>query len=78
MLFNADHAQTIPFVMPKLASGNYWYRLFDTADEGDDDKPIKKNKYQLTPVSLVVFHSPIPDDIEERDPPTERLAPFTP
>ena len=31
LMFNADHANTIPFVFPKPENGNPWELVFDTA-----------------------------------------------
>ncbi len=64
MMFNADHASTISFSLPPVESGEYWHRLFDTAveledAELEDGEEIKASSYQLQPVSVALFHSPV-------------------
>ncbi len=59
MMFNADHASTISFSLPPVESGEYWYRLLDTAAELEDGEQIKASTYQLQPVSVALFHSPV-------------------
>ena len=63
LLFNADHANTIPFVLPPpgIAEASPWALVFDTAKElnGDNDPPPGET-YPLQPCSLVVLQSTIP------------------
>jgi len=70
ILFNADHEVEIPFVLPKLATGSYWMRLFDTAlDEEDSEEgtQITGAKYALQPCSMAVFRSPVPEEATETE-----------
>ena len=59
MLFNADHAQTIPFILPFLETGDPWELLFDTADIGDGNTATLSDSYSLKPCSVAVFRSPV-------------------
>jgi glycogen operon protein len=69
ILFNADHEQTIPFVLPTLKDSGPWERLFDTAvgnaDIGDDagnaNQRAVANPYELQPISMAVFQSELPE-----------------
>lgn len=74
MLYNADHAQEIPFAFPKLENGSQWERLFDTALGGEVDavSPEKAGggvasvgTYKLQPCSMAVFRAPSPDSAEQ-------------
>jgi len=68
ILFNADHEIEIPFVLPTLATGSYWMRLFDTAIEEEDPEDgtqIKGARYSLQPCSMAVFRSPVPEEAAE-------------
>jgi glycogen operon protein len=66
LLFNADHAQEIPFALPQFAEQRTWERLFDTslvatdvadvAEEGEDFS--EAGEYQLAPCSMAVFRAP--------------------
>ncbi len=57
MLFNADHATTIKFHLPKQASGQPWQRVFDTAQPEENGTDILQSKYTLGPCSVVVLRS---------------------
>jgi glycogen operon protein len=57
LLFNADHANTIPFVLPPAGDGEPWELVFDTA-EGTSDSGVKvSDTYPLQPCSAVVLAS---------------------
>jgi glycogen operon protein len=68
LLFNADHAQEIPFALPTLSDDAEWDRLFDTslpqtdvadvAEEGEVISPA--GAYKLAPCSMAVFRAPAP------------------
>ncbi|MEX0937825.1 MAG: glycogen debranching protein GlgX [Pirellulales bacterium] len=74
MLFNADHANVIPFTLPPVDSGEQWRRLFDTAKMSEDGERIASSSYPLEPVSLALFCSPVADDIAEAAKSEERTA----
>jgi hypothetical protein len=61
-LFNADHAQTIPFVLPPPENGDPWELLLDTAKgQGECPCPTPTSEpYPLEPNSMAVFRSKIP------------------
>ncbi len=60
LMFNADHANTIPFVLPPPGDGEPWELVFDTAFENNDDAPPLADPYPLQPCSLVVLRARIP------------------
>jgi glycogen operon protein len=72
ILFNADHATDIPFVLPKVKDAEPWERLLDTALESMDiDKPAQKGAdmpkeqpYVVTSCSMAIFRAVIPKDPE--------------
>lgn len=52
ILFNADHANEIPFALPELAGENDWECLFDTAIEKQKNpKPQRKQKVDAKSIS---------------------------
>jgi glycogen operon protein len=58
MLFNADHANTIPFVLPVPdEQGEPWELIFDTAQEDIDGEVSLGQSYPLQPCSVVVLRS---------------------
>jgi len=59
LLFNADHANTIPFVLPP-ADTEPWELVFDTAIENGEESPPLGETYSLQPCSVVVLKSHIP------------------
>jgi glycogen operon protein len=65
MLFNADHANKIPFTLPKPADGEPWELLFDTARPNPESPPEIKETYELEPVSAVMLRSKLPEPAEE-------------
>ncbi len=69
MLFNADHAKTIPFEFPPLESGAAWERLFDTALPGKRAGEVTASEYNLQPCSVAVFRSPVDQTDTETRPP---------
>ena len=62
LLFNADHANTIPFTFPKPENGDPWELVFDTArPECAGDVPAPSGtSYDLPPCSMAVFRSKVP------------------
>ena len=60
ILFNADHANTIPFVLPVPKDSEPWELVFDTADETSDSGVKVSTTYPLQPCSMAVFKSRIP------------------
>jgi glycogen operon protein len=60
MLFNADHALTIPFTLPESPGDAPWRLLLDTArdveswEEPGEETPAQ-TPYQLQPCSMAVF-----------------------
>ena len=62
-LINADHANTIPFVLSRARRTAIPGRLvFDTArpELNEEDKTHLDEKYDLEPCSIAVFRSPLP------------------
>jgi isoamylase len=66
VLFNADHANTIPFVLPPVREDEEpWEMLIDTA-EVSLDAPCKTEKsHALKPCSMAVFRAPLKQTEEE-------------
>ncbi len=60
LMFNADHASSIPFAFPKPENGDPWELVFDTArpDSGNSSTPPGAC-YQLEPCSMAVFCSKV-------------------
>ena len=71
ILFNADHANEIPFALPELEGKNDWECLFDTAidEKNGESKTATESKvsaksvstaraYKLRPCSMAVFTAP--------------------
>jgi glycogen operon protein len=61
MLFNADHASTIPFTLRPVAAGQCWKRVFDTALPAggiDATEDIKSKSYALQSCSVAVLSAP--------------------
>ena len=55
LLFNADHANTIDFILPPADDGQPWELLIDTAKSGlVESKPVE-DRFQLAPCSMAVF-----------------------
>jgi glycogen operon protein len=62
LLFNADHANTIPFTLPESENGDPWELVFDTAQPeltAESCDPLG-NKYDMGPCSVAVFCSKVP------------------
>ena len=61
LLFNADHANTIPFVLPPPGNGDSspWELVFDTAIENGNGRATKPlaSPYPVQPCSMVVLRS---------------------
>ena len=66
VLFNADHANTIQFVLPPVREDEEpWELLIDTA-EISLDAPCKTEKsHALKPCSMAVFRAPLKQTEEE-------------
>ncbi len=60
LLFNVDHVNTIPFVLPPPGNGDSapWELVFDTAQENGNE-PTLESPYPLQPCSVVVLKSPL-------------------
>jgi glycogen operon protein len=71
MLFNADHANQILFTLPPPKEGGPWELLFDTARPEGDPPPAVGEKYELEPVSVVMFRSKL---LEEDEGPSGRAT----
>ena len=56
LLFNADHAKTIDFVLPPPGDGDPWELVFDTARDGESG-PTTSGIYQLQPCSVAVLRA---------------------
>jgi glycogen operon protein len=58
LLFNADHATTIPFVLPPVETADGpWELVFDTAEDSLDGEVSLSDSYPLQPCSMVVLRS---------------------
>ncbi len=56
ILFNADHSNDIPFVLPPLKEGDLWERLVDTSDITAAPRMFPPDKpYDLKAVSVAVL-----------------------
>jgi len=66
VLFNADHSNTIPFVLPAVENGEPWERIFDTGRTDDEEEVPLDNEgaYPLLPCSMVLFVSRTPREEE--------------
>jgi len=64
-LFNADHANTIPFVLPPTGSddGKPLELVFDTSNPDLDSEVELAAEYQLQSCSMVVLKSELPKEI---------------
>ncbi len=65
VLYNADHEVEVPFVLPALATGSHWMRLFDTSldeEDAEEGTQITESKYALQPCSIAIFSSPVPEE----------------
>jgi len=64
MLFNADHANTIPFVLPAVEDKDQpWELILDTAQDDITDVKLSES-YPIQPCSMVVLRSKIADEEE--------------
>ena len=57
ILFNADHASTVPFTLPEPPGKNPWELLFDTARANAEPMPEGAKIYDLQSCSMAVFRS---------------------
>jgi len=77
ILFNADHANEIPFALPELNNGSEWECLFDTAIDQKKEEPKAATEakvdaksiaaaraYKLRPCSMAVFTAPAKERAE--------------
>ena len=62
LMFNADHANTISFTLPKPDNGDPWALIFDTArpELTEDSAASLGPTYDLEPCSVVVLRSTVP------------------
>ncbi len=62
IMFNADHATMIPFVLPRTGNddGKPWELVFDTADDSLNSETQIGAAYNLQPCSLAVLKSALP------------------
>jgi len=65
LLFNADHAVTIPFVLPPPGGDAPWELVFDTARIELDATTELAETYYVEPCSMVVFRARV--DKEDRE-----------
>ena len=65
LLFNADHAVTIPFVLPPPGGDNPWELVFDTARTELDATAQLGEKYDVEPCSMVVFRAAVEKETDE-------------
>ena len=61
-MFNADHANAIPFTFPKPDNGDPWVLVFDTArpESAGTSSATAGTTYGLEPCSMAVFCSKVP------------------
>ncbi|MGC3967279.1 MAG: glycogen debranching protein GlgX [Pirellulales bacterium] len=82
LLFNADHATTIPFTLPQGREDEAvrWERMFDTAEDELDDTVLSPGEaYDLRPCSVVLLRGVPQPDAAEPPAKTEALkAPEAP
>jgi len=64
LLFNADHANKIPFTLPHPKDGQPWELLLDTARPDCQWEPRVEGAYDLEPCSMAVFCSKLPKEGE--------------
>src|SRR5207248_1562925 len=67
LLFNADHCNTISFVLPPSEGNGPWELCFDTAHELDppaEKAPNLETAYPLQPCSMAVFRSALEQPAE--------------
>ena len=60
VLMNADH-ESVPFVLPSLASGTRWVAIIDTARDGglkSQGRQLAGDEYALEGRSVVVLTQP--------------------
>jgi hypothetical protein len=66
VLFNADHANTIPFVLPAVRDDEEpWEMLIDTAEMSLDTACKTEKSHSLKPCSMAVFRAPLKQTEEE-------------
>jgi glycogen operon protein len=56
LLFSADHAKTVDFVLPPPGDGEPWELVFDTARD-DESGPTTSGTYQLQSCSVAVLRA---------------------
>jgi glycogen operon protein len=56
ILFNADHGQSIPFILPSIEEPEPWQRMFDTYEaEATEEHFAAQHAYDLRPCSMAMF-----------------------
>jgi hypothetical protein len=66
VLFNADHANTIPFVLPPVSEDEEpWELLFDTTEVAIDVPQKCENQHSLKPCSMALFRAPLKQSAED-------------
>jgi glycogen operon protein len=66
ILFNADHANTIPFVLPDVGENEEpWQLLFDTSETVTECPKTCQGTYSLQPCSMALFRAPLKQTEEE-------------
>jgi glycogen operon protein len=65
LLFNADHATTIPFDLPPVENDDGpWELVFDTASDDVESEVRPNASYPLQPCSMVVLRSRVANEEE--------------
>jgi glycogen operon protein len=66
VLFNADHANMIPFVLPAVRDDEEpWQLLIDTAELSLEAPGTTEKSHSLKPCSMAVFRAPLKQNEEE-------------
>jgi glycogen operon protein len=66
VLFNADHANTIPFVLPPVGEDEEpWELLLDTTEPTIDCSKKSAGKHSLSPCSMALFRAPLKQIAED-------------
>jgi glycogen operon protein len=63
LLFNADHGDSIDFILPQLPDANGWERILDTSDpEAEVRRFPAREPYPIQSASFAMFRKPITED----------------
>jgi len=57
LLFNGDHSQKIPFVLPPTGGTKPWELVFDTSNPASEWEPRAEGTYELDTCSMAVFRA---------------------